>query len=132
MQCIDAYPIELSLINLPDSHRAKKQYHPLIHFDRHLGAGWTTVFASSKSHLVVKFAVVPKNDKAELIRQLSNEKLAYNILRHITRWVVPRLYGEYEWYGGRALVLSEEGWSLSYLDKFRSLSLIERYGLRLL
>ena len=82
---------------MPDSHRAKKQYHPFIHFDRHLGTGWTTVFASSKSHVVVKFAVVPKNDKAGPIRQLNNEKLAYIKLRRITRWVVPRLYGEYEW-----------------------------------
>ena len=129
MQCIDADPIELSLVNAPHSHRAKKRYHPFIHFDRYLGAGWSTVFASSKSHVVVKFAVVPKKIKAELIRQLSNEKLAYNKLRRITGWVVPRLYGEYEWYGGRALVLSEEGRSLSYLDKFTSLSLIERCGL---
>lgn len=128
MQCLDACPIELSLVNVPHSHRTKKPYHPFIHFDRHLGAGWSSVFASSKSHVVVKFAVVPKKDKAELIRQLSNEKLAYNKLSRITGWVVPRLYGEYEWYGGRALVLSEEGRSLSYLDKLRSLSLIERYG----
>ena len=87
------------------------------------------VFASSKSHVVVKFASVPKKDKAELIRQLSNEKLAYNKLNRISGWIVPRLYGEYEWHGGRALVLSEEGQSLSYLEKFSSLSLIERYGL---
>lgn len=87
------------------------------------------MFASSKSHVVVKFDVVPKKDKAELRRQLNNEKLAYNKLSRITGWVVPRLYGEYEWYGGRALVLSEEGQSLSYLDKFTSLSLLERYGL---
>ena len=126
MQCIDADPIELSLVNAPHSHRARKQYHPFIHFDRYLGASWSTVFASSKSHVVVKFAVVPKKNKAKLIRQLSNEKLAYNKLRRITGWVVPRLYGEYEWYGGRALVLSEEGRSL---DKSTSLSLIERYDL---
>lgn len=75
--------------------------------------------------MVVKIAVVPKNDKAGLIPQLNSEKLAYNKLRRITRWVVPRLYGEYEWYGGRALVLSEEGRSLPYLDQFRSLSLVE-------
>jgi hypothetical protein len=126
VQCINACPIELSIVNAPHSHRANKQYHPFIHFDRHLGAGWSTVFASSKSHVVVKFAVVPKKDKAELIRQLSNEKLAYNKLNRITGSVVPRLYGEYEWYGGRALVLSKEGRSL---EKFTSLSLIERYGL---
>jgi hypothetical protein len=119
--------MELSLVNAPHSHHTK--YHPFIHFDRHLGASWSSVFASSKSHVVVKFDVVPKKDKAELRRQLNNEKLAYNKLSRITGWVVPRLYGEYEWYGGRALVLSEEGQSLSYLDKFTSLSLLERYGL---
>jgi hypothetical protein len=37
------------------------------------------VFAS-KSHVVVKFAAVPKKDKAELVRQLSNEKAAYKKL----------------------------------------------------
>jgi len=117
VQCIDARPIELSLVNMPHPHRANKQYHSFIHFDRHLGAGWSTVFASSKSNVVVKFAVVPKKDKAELIRQPSNEKLAYNKLSRITGWVVPHLYGEYEWYGGRALVLSKEGRSLSLIER---------------
>ena len=121
--------MELSLINTPHSNHAGKQDHPFVHLDSHLGAGWSTVFASSKSHVVVKFASVPKKDKIELIRQLSNEKLAYNKLNRISGWVVPRLYGEYEWYGGRALLLSEEGQSLSCLDKFSSLSFIERYAL---
>jgi hypothetical protein len=75
---------------------------------------------------VVKFAAVPKKDKAELTRQLSNEKLAYNKLNRISGWIVPCLYDEYKWSGGRALILSEEGRSLG---KFASLSLIERYGL---
>ena len=119
--------MELSLVN--HSHGEKKLDHPFVHLDRHLGASWSTVFASSKSHVVVKFAVVPKKDKAELIRQLGNEKLAYNKLNRISGWVVPRPYGEYEWYGGRALVLSEGGQSLSDLEEFTSLSLIERYGL---
>ncbi len=129
VQCMDACPMELSLVNTPHSHRAKKQHHPFVHFDRYLGAGWSTVFASSKSHVVVKFAVVSKKNKAELIRQLGNEKLAYNKLSRIAGWVVPRLHGEYEWYGGRALVLSEEGRSLSHFEKLTSLSLIERYDL---
>ena len=78
---------------------------------------------------MVKFAAMPKKDKAELTHQLSNEKFAYNKLNHISGWIVPRLYGEYKWSSGRVLVLSEEGQSLSYLEKFTSLSLIERYGL---
>ncbi|KAI9463379.1 hypothetical protein F5148DRAFT_1150280 [Russula earlei] len=59
---------------------------------------------------------------AEIPRQLGNEELAYHELSRVGGRMVPRLYGEYEWYGGRALVLSEEG-------KFTSLSLTERHGL---
>ena len=116
----------LLLVNASRSNHVKKQYHPFIHLDRHLDAGWSSVFASTKSHVVVKFAVVPKKDKAELVRQLSNEKAAYEKLNRFAGWIVPRLYGEYEWHGGRALVFSDEGGSL---ENFTSLLLIERYGL---
>ena len=68
--------MELLLVNASRSHNAKKQSHPFMHLGHQLGVGWSSVFASSKSHVVVKFAAVPKKDKAELIRQLSNEKLA--------------------------------------------------------
>jgi len=119
--------MELLLVNASRSHHVKKQYHPFIHLDRQLGTGWSSVFASSKSHVVVKFAVVPKKDKAELVRQLSDEKAAYEKLNHIAGWIIPRLYGEYEWHGGRALVLSDEGRSLDSED-FTSLPLIKRYG----
>jgi serine/threonine protein kinase len=121
--------MELSLVNASHSHQAKKQCHPFIHLDRHLDARRSSVFASSKSHVVVKFAVVPKKDKAELVRQLRNEKAAYKKLNRIAGWMIPRLYGEYEWHGGRTLVLSDEGRSLSHLKDFKSLPLIERYGL---
>jgi hypothetical protein len=77
---------------------------------------------------VVKFAALPKKDKAELVRQLRNENAAYKKLNRITGWIIPRLYGEYEWHGGRALVLSDEGQSLSHLGDFASLLFIERYG----
>ena len=122
--------MELLLVNASRSHHAKKRCHPFVHLDRHLGAGWSSVFASSKSHVVVKFAVVPKKDKAELIRQLGDEKAIYEKLNRISGWIIPRLYGEYEWHGGRALVLSDEGLSLSEsrLETFTSLPLIERYG----
>jgi serine/threonine protein kinase len=129
VQCLDAHPMELLLVNASHSHQAKKQYHPFVHLDHHLGAGWSSVFASSKSHVVVKFAAVPKKDKAELVRQLGDEKAAYKKLNRISGWIIPRLYGEYEWHGGRALVLSDEGQSLSHLEDFKSLPLIERYGL---
>ena len=129
VRCIDGRPMELILVDTPISRRSKKQYHPFIYFDSHLGAGWASVFASSKSHLVVKFAAVPKKNKAELTRQLSNEKAAYNKLGLVTGWIVPSLIGEYKWYGGRSLILSSEGRPLSYLEKFSTLSLLERYGL---
>jgi hypothetical protein len=121
--------MELSLVNVSHSHHAKKPYHPFIHLDRHLSAGWSSVFVSSKSHVVVKFAAVPKKDKAELVRQLSNERAAYEKLDRIAGWIIPRLYGEYEWHGGRALILSDGGLPLSDLETFTSLPLIERYGL---
>jgi hypothetical protein len=87
------------------------------------------MFASSKSHVVVKFAAVPKKDKAEPVRQLTNEETAYKKLNRIAGWIIPRFYGEYEWHGRRALILSDEGRSLSHLEIFTSLPLIERYGL---
>ena len=49
------------------------------------------MYASSGSHLIVKFAEVPKEDKAELERQLRNESDAYNKLYGL---VVSRCYGE--------------------------------------
>jgi len=126
VRCPDAYPLELTLVDTPTFHRAKKQCHPIVYLDRHLGGGWSTVYLSSKSHVVVKFAVAPGKDKAELKRQLTNEKIAYNKLSRITGWVVPCLYGEYAWHGRRALLLSDEGLSLS--GTFTSLLLVERYG----
>ncbi|KAI0272872.1 hypothetical protein BGY98DRAFT_1099750 [Russula aff. rugulosa BPL654] len=126
VQCLDAYPMELLLVSASHSHQAKKPDHPFIHLDRRLVASRSSVFASSKSHVVVEFAAVPKRDKAELVERLSDEKAAYEKLNRIAGWIIPRLYGEYEWHGGRALVLSDEGRSLSHLEDFKSLPLIER------
>jgi hypothetical protein len=91
VQCLDAYPMELLLVNTSHSNQVKKRRQPFIHLDHHLGAGWSSVFASSKSHVVVKFAAVPKKDKAEILRQLSNEKAAYKKLNQIAGWIIPRL-----------------------------------------
>jgi len=126
VRCLDGRPMELTLVDTPISRRAKTQYHPFIYFDGHLGAGWSSVFASSKSYIVVKFAAAQKKNKAELLRQLSNEKAVYNKLKLVTGWIVPRLIGEYKWYGGRSLILSSEGRFLSYLGGFTTLSLMER------
>jgi len=84
------------------------------------------VYAPSELHVVVKFAAVSKKDKAELELKLNNEKAAYHKLSRHTRWVVLRHYAEYEWFGRRAPVLSDEGQSSSHLKKFSSLSLIEK------
>ena len=77
VQCLDAYPMELSLVNMSPSHHANELYHLFIHLDRHLSVGRFSVFTSSKSHVVVKFATVSKKYKAELqvMRQLSNENM---------------------------------------------------------
>jgi len=56
-------------------HHAKKKCHPIDSLDRHLGGGWSTRVLSSKSPVVVNFAVAPGKDKAELKRQLTNEKM---------------------------------------------------------
>jgi hypothetical protein len=129
VQCLDGHPMELMSVGASHSRHDKKQIHPFIHFDRHVGAGWSFVFVSSKSRVVVKFAAVPKKDKAKLVDQLNNEAAAYKKLNRIAGWMVPRLYGEYEWHGGRALLLSDEGQALFHLEDFKSLSPIERYGL---
>jgi len=121
--------MELNLVNAPHLRHTKK---PFIYLDHYLEAGWSSVYASSKSRIVIKFAAVPKKDKAELERQLNTEKAAYKKLSLITGWVIPRLYGEYRWFGGRALVLSHEGQSLSDLEKFGSLPLIERWDVNVI
>ena len=126
VQCFDGLPMALSPVGTLQSSGGEKQ-HPFVHLDCYLGGGWSSVYASSRSHVIVKFATVPKKDKAELERQLSNEKAAYDKLTLLARLVVPLCYGEYVWYGGRALVLSDEGQSLADLEmEFASLGLVER------
>jgi hypothetical protein len=114
IQCFNGLPMDFSPAGTPRSQDGEKQ-RPFVLLDRHLGGGWSSVYASSRSHLIAKFAVVPKKDTAELERQLRNENDAYNKLHRLTRLVVPRCYGEYVWYGGRALVLSDKGPPLSDL-----------------
>ncbi|KAI9510072.1 hypothetical protein F5148DRAFT_1374703 [Russula earlei] len=126
IQCLDGLPIEFTLVDAPLSHLAKKTCRHFIHCDHYLGGGWSSVYASRNWHVVVKFAAVPKEDKAMLERQLSNETAAYHKLSRIAGWVVPLHYGEYKWDGGRAIILSDEGRSLSHLETFTSLSFVER------
>ncbi|KAI9453431.1 hypothetical protein F5148DRAFT_1151967 [Russula earlei] len=126
IQCLDGLPIEFTLVDAPLSQLAKKMCHQFVHLDHYLGGGWSSVYASRKWNVVVKFAAVPKKDKAMLERQLSNETAAYHKLSRIAGWVVPLHYGEYEWDGGRAIILSNEGRSLSHLETFTSMSFLER------
>jgi hypothetical protein len=122
--CFDGILMRLTLVGTsPYGHPDKC---PLIHLDRHLGAVWSSVFASSKSNIVIKFRpdTIPQNDNTEVERQVKNEIAAYEKLGRITGWVVPRLYGEYEWHGGRALVMTDGG---SSLEDFPSLCLVQRY-----
>jgi hypothetical protein len=64
-------------------------------------------------------------DAGRMLRR-PNEKVTCHKLNFISRWVAPRFYGENEWFGGRAFVFPDEGWSLSDLKKLPSLSLVER------
>jgi len=126
VQCLDPLPMSLSSVGASQSQSDDKM-PPFIHLDQYLGGGWSSVYASNVSRVVVKFASVPKKEKAELERQLMDEKVAYDRLTLLTGWVVPILYGEYLWYGGRSLILSHEGPSLDALKmEFESLGLIER------
>ncbi|KAI9455528.1 hypothetical protein F5148DRAFT_1288229 [Russula earlei] len=126
IQCLDGLPTEFTLVDAPLTQLTKKMCHQFIHLDHYLGGGWSSVYASRKWHVVVKFATVPKKDQAMLERQLSNETAAYHKLSRIAGWVVPLHYGEFKWDGGRAIILSDEGRSLSHLETFSSLSVVER------
>jgi len=121
VRCFDGILMRLTLIGTSKYERSEE--HPFIHLDRHLGAGWSSVYASSKSDIVIKFGVIPQKDRAEVERQLRNEAAAYDKLGRIAGWIVPHLYGEYQWYGGRALVMSNGGLSLK---DFTSLYLLQR------
>ena len=126
VQPFDALPIPLSRVDTYQFQHAEKPF-PFIHLDEHYGGGWSSVYASSRSHIIIKFATATKKDKAELEGYLENEKAAYDKLLPLTGWAIPYCYGEYLWYGGRALVLTNEGPSLENLKmKFTSLGLMER------
>ena len=127
VRCVDGLPISLTRIGTPKSQHAREK-RPFVHFDCHLGCGWSSVYSSSRSQTVIKFAAVPKKDSAELQRQLRNEEVAYDKLYCLTGWAIPRCYGLYSWYGGLSLVLSYGGPSLPKLkmEKFTSLGLTER------
>ncbi len=78
VQYFEAFPIELTLIDTPRCQFGKKP-RLFIHLDHH-GVSWSSVYTSSKSHVVLKLAAVPKRDKVELERQLSIEKATYHKL----------------------------------------------------
>jgi hypothetical protein len=125
VRCFDFQPI--TFLPVGTARFLTDKRWPSVHLDRYLGSAWSSVYASSKPRIVVKFAKVAKKKKAELERQLGNEVAAYEKLVRLTRWVAPICYGEYKWYGGRALILSEEGPSLEDLEMdFMSLDLVER------
>jgi len=121
VRCLGGILMRLTLVD--PSQYAHSDEHPLIHLDRHLSGGWSSVYASSKSDIIVKFGTIPRKNKADIERQLKNETAAYGKLGRIAGWVVPHLYGEYKWYGGRALVVSYGG---SSLKDFTSLYLLQR------
>jgi hypothetical protein len=122
VRCFKGALMRLTLIGTSQSERSDERLS--INLDRHFGVGWSSVYASSKSDIVIKFGIAPQKDRAEVERQLSNEAAAYDKLGRIAGWIVPHHYGEYQWYGGRALVMSNGGTSLK---DFMSLYLLQRY-----
>jgi len=126
VRCFDGILMRFTLVGISQYRDEHSDKCPLIHLDRHLGAAWSSVYASSKSDIVIKFGVIPQEDRAKE-RQLRNEAAAYNKLGRIAGWIVPHLYGEYQWHGGRALVMSDGGTSLK---DFTSLYLLQRCVLR--
>ena len=124
IQFFNGLPVGFSPAGTPLSQDGEKQ-RPFVCLDRDLAGGWSSVYASSRSH-IVKHARVHKKDKAELECQLRNENDAYKKLYRLTELVVPRCYGEFLWFGERALVLSDKGLSLSDVGmEFTSLGLIK-------
>lgn len=69
VQWLDGLPMKLTRIDMLPFQRAEKQC-PFIHLDRNFGEGWSSMYASSKSPVIVKFGVIPKRDKAEVERRL--------------------------------------------------------------
>ncbi|KAI0256932.1 hypothetical protein BJV78DRAFT_318311 [Lactifluus subvellereus] len=89
--------VALSLTGTPRSRSGEKQL-PFVHLGRRIGGGRSSVYSSGRSHVIVKFLTL------------------------LT--LIPLCYGEY---GGRALVLSDEGSSLAHLGmEFTSLGIVER------
>jgi hypothetical protein len=82
IQRFDSYPMDLSPVETFQPQGGKKQC-PFIHIDRHLGGGWSSVYVSSKSRIIVKFAHVPTKDKAMLEGLLRDEKAVYRKLAHL-------------------------------------------------
>ena len=96
-------------------------------FDRFIAAGWSSVYLSTSAHIAIKLAIVPKKDKRQLEEFIKSECEAYKKLARLQGWIVPRCYGIWRWYGGKALVLSEMGESLDSRGiEFTSLGLVER------
>ena len=130
VQCFDALPIEL-VADESSSHRGgeDERHTPIIRLDGHVAVGRSSVYTSSCTPVVVKFASCPGKDKEKLELWLKNERMVYKKLGLLQRWAVPRCFGLWTWYSGKALVLSQEGKSLDdWGIKFSLLGIAERYA----
>ena len=58
MQFINGLPMDLSPAGT-QSQEGEKQ-HPFVLLNRHQDGGWSSVYASSRSHLIVKLVTVVK------------------------------------------------------------------------
>jgi hypothetical protein len=81
VRCLNGILMRLTLVDLSQYEHSDE--HPLIHLDRHLGGGWSSVYASSKSDIIVKFGAIPRKDRADIEQQLKNETAAYGRLGRI-------------------------------------------------
>jgi hypothetical protein len=74
-----AFPTELTFIDMTRYQFGKKP-RLFMYLDHHHGVSWSSVYTSSKSHVVLKLAAVPKRGNVELDRQLSIEKATHHKL----------------------------------------------------
>ena len=98
----------------PPSQDGEKQ-RPFVLLNRHLCGGRSSAYAPSRSYLIIKFARKTKPS----LNANSGTRTTHTVSFTAHPTVVTCCYGDHMWYGGWALVLSDEGpssgWSSHYL-----------------
>lgn len=96
---------------------------PLIFLDKLWGTGGcAVVYKSTSSGVVIKLSLQDEYQRYDSRRGLEIEAAIYERLEAEAVPFIPQYYGLYEWSGGLALLVSDEGTSLSDLGvKFHQL-----------